>query len=270
MGELQRRTGTRWPRRKTSKRRSPSACDCWRRFGALSRSQREVRLDCGVCRIATPRSSTAFPTSTASAARITAGSLTARGQCTEQPNEPEGSTFKDKVKIAGYPVEEMGGMLFAYLGPLPARCCRAGTGSKIRARSAPSAGATFRALAASDGELTRSRAHRMAARKYQEFWEEQRGSKYAISRKHLKIDFAEFEHGMYKRRLLAGASEESDDWKVGHPVLFPDILAVGSGGGKLWKMQPTRCACRSTMRTRCTSGTRRTTRRRARRSGQTA
>jgi 5,5'-dehydrodivanillate O-demethylase len=73
--------------------------------------------------------------------------------------------------------------------------------------------------------------------KYQEFWEEQRGSKYAISRKHLKIDFAEFEHGMYKRRLLAGASEDSDDWKVGHPVLFPDILAVGSGGGALWKMQ---------------------------------
>jgi 5,5'-dehydrodivanillate O-demethylase len=73
--------------------------------------------------------------------------------------------------------------------------------------------------------------------KYQEFWEEQRGSKYAISRKHLKIDFDEFEHGMYKRRLLAGASEDSDDWKVGHPVLFPDILAVGSGGGALWKMQ---------------------------------
>jgi 5,5'-dehydrodivanillate O-demethylase len=73
---------------------------------------------------------------------------------------------------------------------------------------------------------------------YQEFWEEQRGgAKYAISRKHLKIDFAEFEHGLYKRRLLAGASEESDDWKVGHPVLFPNILAVGSGGGKIWKMQ---------------------------------
>ena len=62
-------------------------------------------------------------------------------------------------------------------------------------------------------------------------------AKYAISKHHLKIDFAEFEYGLYKRRLLAGASEDSDDWKVGHPVLFPNILAVGSGGGKLWKMQ---------------------------------
>jgi 5,5'-dehydrodivanillate O-demethylase len=30
------------------------------------------------------------------------------GACIEQPNEPEGSTFKDKVHIAGYPVEALG------------------------------------------------------------------------------------------------------------------------------------------------------------------
>ena len=42
------------------------------------------------------------------------------GHCTEQPNEPANSTFKDKVAIAGYPIEELGGLLFAYLGPLPA------------------------------------------------------------------------------------------------------------------------------------------------------
>src|SRR5580700_8340434 len=41
------------------------------------------------------------------------------GACTDQPNEPEGSAFKDKVATAGYPVRELGGMLWAYLGPLP-------------------------------------------------------------------------------------------------------------------------------------------------------
>ena len=77
----------------------------------------------------------------------------------------------------------------------------------------------------------------MAARSHvslESFVEEQHGTKFAISRKHLKIDFAEFEFGLYKRRLLEGASEDSDDWRVGHPVLFPNILAVGSGGGNLW------------------------------------
>src|SRR5471030_2708357 len=32
----------------------------------------------------------------------------ARGACLEQPNEPEGSNFKDKVTTGAYPVEELG------------------------------------------------------------------------------------------------------------------------------------------------------------------
>jgi 5,5'-dehydrodivanillate O-demethylase oxygenase subunit len=68
-----------------------------------------------------------------------------------------------------------------------------------------------------------------------QFIKEKEGKKYAIAAKHLKIDFAEFEFGVYKRRLLEGASEDSDDWRVGHPVLFPNTLALGSGGGNLWK-----------------------------------
>ena len=42
------------------------------------------------------------------------------GRCLEMPNEPEGSTFKDKVRLAGYPVGELGGLLWGYLGPQPA------------------------------------------------------------------------------------------------------------------------------------------------------
>jgi 5,5'-dehydrodivanillate O-demethylase len=42
------------------------------------------------------------------------------GQCVAMPGEPEGSTFKDKVTITSYPVQELAGLLFAYLGPLPA------------------------------------------------------------------------------------------------------------------------------------------------------
>lgn len=45
------------------------------------------------------------------------------GQCIEQPFEetvrPDGR-FKEKVQIASYPVEELGGLLWAYLGPSPA------------------------------------------------------------------------------------------------------------------------------------------------------
>jgi 5,5'-dehydrodivanillate O-demethylase oxygenase subunit len=39
------------------------------------------------------------------------------GQCIEQPAEPEGSQFKDKVRLASYPTQEFSGLVFAYMGP---------------------------------------------------------------------------------------------------------------------------------------------------------
>jgi 5,5'-dehydrodivanillate O-demethylase len=53
--------------------------------------------------------------------------------------------------------------------------------------------------------------------------------KVAISARHEKIAFHEFEYGMTKHRLLAGHSEDSDDWRIGHPVVFPNMLSVGNG-----------------------------------------
>ena len=41
------------------------------------------------------------------------------GKCLEQPAEPVGSTFKDRIKHVAYPVETLGGLIFAYLGPEP-------------------------------------------------------------------------------------------------------------------------------------------------------
>lgn len=72
--------------------------------------------------------------------------------------------------------------------------------------------------------------------KFHEFYMEQQGSheSVAIARHHKKIAFDEFPYGIIKRRLMEGQSEDSSDWRDGHPVVFPNILAVGSGGG-LWK-----------------------------------
>lgn len=39
------------------------------------------------------------------------------GKCLEMPAEPADSAFKDKVTITAYPVREMGGLLWAYMGP---------------------------------------------------------------------------------------------------------------------------------------------------------
>jgi 5,5'-dehydrodivanillate O-demethylase len=40
-----------------------------------------------------------------------------QGQCLEMPAEPKDSKFADKVKHLSYPVTELGGLIFAYMGP---------------------------------------------------------------------------------------------------------------------------------------------------------
>ncbi len=68
---------------------------------------------------------------------------------------------------------------------------------------------------------------------------------------HKKINFSEFEHGLIKTRMLEGESEDSEDWQVGHPVLFPEYsLERQHAAGR-----PFRSACRLMTATRCTFGT---------------
>ena len=42
------------------------------------------------------------------------------GRCLHQPAEPEDSTFHQRIRQPAYKVEELGGLIFAYLGPEPA------------------------------------------------------------------------------------------------------------------------------------------------------
>ena len=46
----------------------------------------------------------------------------------------------------------------------------------------------------------------------------------------MKVAFEVFEHGILKRRVLEGHTEEDEDWKVGHPLVFPHMLRVGAAG----------------------------------------
>jgi len=42
------------------------------------------------------------------------------GQCIEMPAEPADSCLKNEVKIVAYKIQELGGLIFAYMGPEPA------------------------------------------------------------------------------------------------------------------------------------------------------
>jgi 5,5'-dehydrodivanillate O-demethylase oxygenase subunit len=156
----------------------------------------------------------------------------AAGACIDQPNEPEGSTFKDKVNIGGYAVGELGGLIWGYLGPQPVPLIPKLDGFVVEPaiRSMGQALVPCNWLQIMENSCDPVHTEWLHGH-LAEFVEEQRSGikpSFAISRHHVKIAFDEFEFGLYKRRLYEGQSEDADDWKVGHPVFFPNTLAVGS------------------------------------------
>ena len=158
----------------------------------------------------------------------------ASGACVDQPNEPAGSTFKDKVSLPAYPIAELGGLLFAYLGPAPAPLlprfdAYLETGA-IRMLGRSLVPCNWLQIMENSVDPVHTE---WLHGKLHEFVREKRGERFAISAHHLDIAFEEFEFGIFKRRLLEGQPEDGDDWRVGHPVIFPNVLAVGSANAQL-------------------------------------
>lgn len=157
----------------------------------------------------------------------------AKGHCLQQPFEADNPVFRERCGTEAYPVQELGGVLFAYLGPLPAPLLPRFDGfvadGAIRIMGRALLPVNW--LQIMENSLDPVHTEWLHGHQY-EFLKEKEGVKVAISARHEKIDFREFEFGITKHRLLEGHSEDSDDWRIGHPILFPNILAVGNGDPK--------------------------------------
>jgi len=134
------------------------------------------------------------------------------------------------LKIKAYPVQELGGLIWAYLGPEPAPLLPRWD---ILARDDMDREIVFKPLPCnwlqcmdnSFDPIHFEHLHGM----YGNYVMKKLGKPPMLNpARHLKIDFDVFEFGVYKRRLVEGAPEDGTDWTIGHPVLFPSILAQGS------------------------------------------
>lgn len=164
------------------------------------------------------------------------------GQCLEQPFEDRtnpSSRHKEKIKIKAYPVQELGGLVFTYLGPEPAPLLprwdllvRDDLDRLIEIHRLPcnwlqcmdnaADPVHFEYLHAVLGNYTLTG----------------RGRRPAMAEaRHVKIAFDVFEYGIMKRRLLEGEHEDSDDWTTGHPLLFPNIVSIGGQRGNSHALQ---------------------------------
>lgn len=163
------------------------------------------------------------------------------GQCVEMPAEPLGSTFPSRVKIAGYPVEELAGLIFAYLGPLPApllpRWDMFVWDNVLRDIGSVIIPCNWLQIQENSldpvhvewlhGRFSNYVLERLGrADLKRQFL---RGNREIIGGQvHEKIGFDEFQYGIIKRRIMEGGSENDPDWRIGHPVMFPNISRVGA------------------------------------------
>lgn len=151
------------------------------------------------------------------------------GVCLEMPAEPAESTFKHRVRIPAYPVEEMAGLVFAYLGPAPAPLLprydifvREDWDREIGITVIP-----CNWLQAMENSLDPVHLEYLHTA-YMNYVRKRQGKPPAtVPRHHVQIAFDVFEFGLSKRRLLVGDTGNEDHWRVGHPIVFPNILAVG-------------------------------------------
>jgi 5,5'-dehydrodivanillate O-demethylase oxygenase subunit len=158
----------------------------------------------------------------------------ASGHCLEQPAEPADSTFKDRVRIPAYPVHELGGLAWAYLGPQPVPLLprwdllvRDDLRREIGWTRLP-----INWLQAVENTMDPVHLEHLHG-KYMNFVLGRAGKPAgSVNRHHLEIAFDVWEFGISKRRLLEGDDPQtSEEWLVGHPLLFPAHLALGNEQG---------------------------------------
>jgi 5,5'-dehydrodivanillate O-demethylase len=161
------------------------------------------------------------------------------GNCVDQPSEPAGSRFKEKVKIKAYKVQELGGIIFAYMGPEPAPLLpRWDVLVWEGHREVQSIMLPCNWLQCQENSLDPLHfqwlhryfggymMNKLKPPEERDSWNAQTGGKGAD---HRKIGFEVTDYGVIKRRLVGDETEDDEYWRIGHPVLFPNLLRVAKG-----------------------------------------
>lgn len=141
------------------------------------------------------------------------------GKCLEQPAEPADSTFKDRIKHVAYPVEYLGGLIYAYLGPLPA---------PLLPRWDVLVWEQGKRWIVKDSLINCNwlQAMENSVDPAHLFWLHGDTAHLAprVKKYSEKHEFIRFEYGIKKRRttlpLATGGKQEVDE----HPLLFPSVL----------------------------------------------
>jgi 5,5'-dehydrodivanillate O-demethylase len=150
------------------------------------------------------------------------------GACIEQPYEDTANLrpAKDNCRINAYPVRELAGLLWAYMGPQPV--------PELPVWEPFIWGNGFREIVLADVPCNWFQCQENSCDPVHFEWMHDnmsnrlRGDNENAAAKHLKLKFEEFEHGFIYRRVREGQPEDSRYWTVGRLALWPNGFYLGS------------------------------------------
>ena len=136
------------------------------------------------------------------------------------------------LKVTAYAVEELGGLVWAYLGPQEDRPLLPHL--ELLVRDDWQRSITMRPLHANWVQCNDNSIDPVHFEHLHGYWGDYWNRRHGIDKpvrtaRHLKIEFDVFDYGIIKRRLVEGEPEDADDWTVGHPFIFPHTLIQGVG-----------------------------------------
>ncbi|MGF1466868.1 MAG: Rieske 2Fe-2S domain-containing protein [Sandaracinaceae bacterium] len=160
------------------------------------------------------------------------------GRCTRMPNYPEDSPFRKSVCARVGKAQPLGGLIWAYIGADPApELPRYEAYVLDGVRDIGHTVLPCNWLQIMENSVDPYHVESLHGEYFAYLGQRDGFEAPSVftSRKHVRIGFTPFEHGIIKRRILTGQTEESDDWKIGHPLVFPYCMWVGGNG--VYQMQ---------------------------------
>jgi 5,5'-dehydrodivanillate O-demethylase len=157
----------------------------------------------------------------------------AEGHCLEQPFEPAGSTYKERVRQRAYPVQKLAGLLWAYFGPQPAPLLPrwdvlVRNNGVRRLDVLPLLYCNWLQAEENSADVTHTyylHGHTLNQMGLGHLY----GTRYYY-RPFKKYGFKRFEWGVLKYWTYGGDNPES---AMGNPLIFPNILHQWEGGGSV-------------------------------------
>jgi 5,5'-dehydrodivanillate O-demethylase len=149
----------------------------------------------------------------------------AAGRCVEQPFEDTANPaarFREKVAMTAYPVEAKAGLLWAYLGPAPAPLVPTWEPFTWKNGFVQIAFATIPCNWLQCQENSIDPVHFEWMHRN---WTVRLGGDLGpYGKKHVRIDFDEFDYGFVYKRLVEGMPETHARWNIGRICLWPNAL----------------------------------------------